>query len=276
MCAIVVVLLMSAGTASASEPVAESGMTVPALLVPPSAGTDAALGGSPFCEGDGQSGSRVQAVYGYFAGGDAYTANLPLIRALAGRVDDAYDASAARQGGSAHPRWAFGPSCELSVLKVELPAGAADDFDLTVQRLSDLGLLDRTDRKYIVWVDGNGTDGLIANSPTEPDDVNPATQLADGGQTAATVAQVTRDNWDDRAGPYIRFGAQHELSHMLGAVNPGAPHFMNGKHCTDGYDAMCFGATTACPVAEAELLDCGNDDYFAVNPQGAWLSLIHI
>uniref|UniRef100_UPI0019152F34 hypothetical protein n=1 Tax=Klebsiella pneumoniae TaxID=573 RepID=UPI0019152F34 len=71
----------------------------------PRAETPVGPGGSPFCEGDGVSGSRIQAVYGHLAGQpDNYAANLPTIRTMASAIDDAFDMSAGRQGGSAHPR----------------------------------------------------------------------------------------------------------------------------------------------------------------------------
>ena len=231
-------------------------------------------GGSPFCEGDGTSGPRIQAVYGYIAGQPNNIATeASTIRTMASAIDDAYDMSAGRQGGSAHPRWATVPgTCELSVLAVELPVGAADDLDKTVGALAALGLTSRTDRKYLVWVDATGNENLIAQTRFD-DSPNPATNLSDGGQSSALVAQLARNGgWDTDGigGPTIRWGPQHEVSHLLGAVNTSAPHSDGSGHCTDEYDAMCNGdpnAATCTPLATAKvLLDCGADDYFAVNP----------
>ncbi len=252
-------------------------MRAPLGTAPPArAETPPGPGGSPFCEGDGTSGSRIQAVYGHLPGQpDNYAASLPVFRTMASAIDDAFDMSAGRQGGSAHPRWAFEPgTCNLSVLNVELPAGANDNFNLTVQRLTDLGLRARSDRKYIVWLDADGTNNLIAHSP-QSTDPNPATNPADGGQGLATVAQLARNGgWDTDGfgGPSFAWGPQHELTHMLGAVNPAAPHHRQG-HCSDEYDAMCFSIGGDPPppcdgsfVALKLLLDCNADDYFAVNP----------
>ena len=240
---------------------------------PARAETPPGPGGSPFCEGDGVSGSRIQAVYGHLPGTpDNYATSLPTFRTMASAIDDAFDMSAGRQGGSAHPRWAFEPgTCNLSVLNVELPAGANDNFNLTIQRLTELGLRARTDRKYIVWVDADGADNLIAQSP-QSTDPNPATNPADGGQTFATVAQLARNGgWDTDGigGTVLRFGPQHELGHMLGAVNPAAPHSIPGGHCSDDLDAMCFSPDPpVCPgdFTRKLLLDCNADDYFAVSP----------
>lgn len=245
-------------------------------------------GGSPFCEGDGVSGSRIQAVYGHVAGTpDAYAESLPTIRTMASAIDDAFNASAALGGGSAHPRWAMEPgTCKLSVLKLELPAGAPDDFELTVQALRDLGLLATNKLKFIVWTDAEGSDNLIAKAmfDTNPD---PATNRADGGAQEATVAQLDRNGgWDTDGfgGPRIAWGPQHELAHMLGAVNQAAPHSDGSGHCTDEYDAMCFGPPDG-PVTCGDpnvgstflqfkvLLDCNQDDYFAVAPPaGSYLA----
>jgi hypothetical protein len=277
----VVVAALAVPASGAAVTIAEHGsMEALAPLgspVPTRAETPPGPGGSPFCEGNGQSGSRVQAVYGHLEGQpDNYAANVATIRTMAAAIDDAYDMSAARQGASAHPRWAFDQgTCNFSVLNVELPAGAADNFNLTVQRMSDLGLLARTDRKYVVWVDAEGANPLISqgNFDTDP---NSATNRADGGQAQATVSQLARNGgWDTDGigGPVIRWGPQHELAHALGAVNSSAPHSIAGGHCSDEYDAMCNGDpdNPVCGPASAFadlkiLLDCNNDDYFAPNP----------
>jgi hypothetical protein len=273
----VVAALLAVPAAAAGAIVEEHGrMETLAPLGSPAplrAETPPGPGGSPFCEGDGQSGSRVQAVYGHLAGQpDNYAANVATIRTMAAAIDDAYDMSAGLQGGSAHPRWAFDAgTCDFSVLNVELPAGAADDFDLTVQRMRDLGLLARKDRKYIVWVDAEGNDNLISTARFDTDP-NPATNDADGGQNEASVSQLARNGgWDTDGigGPVLRFGPQHELGHSLGAVNPAAPHAIAGGHCSDDLDAMCFSPDPpVCPgdFSRKLLLDCNDDDYFAVNP----------
>lgn len=98
--------------------------------------------------------------------------------------------------------------------------------------------------------------------------------------------------------------ALHELSHAMGAVQPGAPDssgeivcqqdwwtgqwtcYGTGFHCNDGIDVMCYadGAsrseyrTTDCPagtltVALTAAYDCGNDSYFhPAPPEGSYLS----
>ena len=244
---------------------------------PARAETPPGPGGSPFCEGDGQSGSRVQAVYGHLEGQpNNYAANVATIRTMAAAMDDAYDMTAGQEGGSAHPRWAFDRgTCDFSVLDVALPAGAANDFNLTIQRLDQLGLLGNTQRKYIVWLDAEGSSNLVSQAVFDIDP-DPETNRADGGQTSASVSQLARNGgWDTDGigGPVFRWGPQHELAHSLGAVNSAAPHAIAGGHCSDEYDAMCNGDVDnpVCGPTSAFfqlkiLFDCNNDDYFAVNP----------
>jgi hypothetical protein len=74
--------------------------------------------------------------------------------------------------------------------------------------------------------------------------------------------------------------AAHELTHTMGAVQPGAPHHTQAGHCWDGRDAMCYadGSPQAqklvCKKADDfRKLDCDGDDYFALYPKaGSYLS----
>jgi hypothetical protein len=73
----------------------------------------------------------------------------------------------------------------------------------------------------------------------------------------------------------------HELMHNLGGVQPTAPNATPNFHCSDEQDKMCYDddgtgpvvMRNICPASEANILDCGNNDYFAANPtSGSWLA----
>jgi hypothetical protein len=76
-----------------------------------------------------------------------------------------------------------------------------------------------------------------------------------------------------------RHAVAHEITHMLGAVDPSAPHGRTDGHCYDGYDLMCnnfgegeFGFGQRCKGWTFRI-DCGRDDYFSLNPKpGSFLA----
>ena len=239
-------------------------------------------GGAPFCTGDGTSGDRVQAVYAYPAGGvDGYEKAKETIAELAGIVDRAYDDSAALTGGSTHVRWAMDPgTCSLSVLKVALSEGAIRSFNAMLTEFRSAGLLARSDRKYVVWADASVYCG-IATFRVD-DDPAPSSNLNNGlDGIEAGVARIDRGCWDDDRPDVIRYAAQHELTHLLGGVQPSAPHATQYSHCSDEWDALCYAdgpATSTLTFACTEraffedLLDCNADDYFSsAPPAGSYL-----
>ncbi|STD07000.1 Uncharacterised protein [Dermatophilus congolensis] len=73
--------------------------------------------------------------------------------------------------------------------------------------------------------------------------------------------------------------AAHELVHMLGGVQPDAPHASGKYHCDDANDLMCYRETPTtrlrpvCGLEHVGLLDCGGDDYFSTAPRrGGYLA----
>ena len=227
----------------------------------------AAAGEVP-CYGDGTSGPRLQAVYAVAADRtDRYAAVVELVRGYAAGADQAYAASAARDGGTRHLRWVTDPGCSLSVAHVVLSAAGDDSLGATRAELAAQGF-DRPDRKYVVWTDATTYCGIAyVAGDARPDATNPA-------NNGPTYARVDSGCWGGTASV-----AAHEIAHMLGAVNLAAPHSNGAWHCTDEYDRLCYddgsGAslTFQCASSQEPLLDCNGDDYFNVAPPaGSWLA----
>ena len=215
-------------------------------------------------------GPRVQAVYARPAtAADRYSASLPSFRGWAGAMEKVVDNSAHKTGGARHVRFVSAPSgssCVLAVLNVALPPQAFGSFSATISALQDRGL-DDAGVKYLVWADAKGYCGIA----TAYEDDKPTADNLNNG-TFPSYARIDRPCWGK--------AETHELMHMLGAVQPGAPHATAGHHCRDGSDVMCYADGTAgsrqmavCPTSHANLLDCRSDDYFSTAPRaGSWLA----
>jgi hypothetical protein len=212
------------------------------------------------CNGDGQSGDRVQALYAHVAGrADRKTEYLASFRSWAAQVDAMFQASAAESGGNRHLRWVTDSTCLLAVPSVALSSLAESNFATMVAELALAGY-NRNDRKYLVWFDSDPHNSPICGIATVyPDDRASAVNLND---TITGYARADYTCWD--------WSEPHELMHTLGAVQRTAPHATNGLHCTDEYDQMCYqdglGVTLAhpCPESHEQRYDCGHDDYFSV------------
>lgn len=214
------------------------------------------------CYGDGTDGRRVQAVYAVAADRpDRYDALVGGIRQDAKDVDTIFAGSAAATGGVRHVRFVTGAGCVVEVAKAVMSAGGDDSFTNTINELAAQGF-NRSDRKYLIWVDANVYCG-IAN-------VN-----GDDRKTAS--------NWNNSGPDYARADAgcwgghteAHELMHTLGGVQLSAPHTSGGYHCVDEYDVMCYSDSPNFPAMQIvclpqatneNILDCGHDDYFHTDP----------
>jgi hypothetical protein len=235
-----------------------------------------AAAGSVRCSGDGQSGNRVQAVYAYPAGGaDNYGEIAPYIRRWAGVVDTVFNDSAALTGGVRHVRYVTGPDCILDVAKVALSESGVGSLAGTAADLASQGF-DRSDRRYLVWVDEYRFCGLAT---VQPDDRPTADNANNGGSQPGFVGRIDRGCWGGIE-PSIE---AHELVHLLGGVQPTAPNADDNFHCTDEADVMCYDddgvldgqvwahgelvpLRSVCPTDHERLLDCGSDDYFSTAP----------
>jgi hypothetical protein len=234
------------------------------------------------CVGDGVDGNRVQAVYAYRADGpDNYDAVAPYIRQWAAQADGVINASAAETGGVRHVRYVTDVACQLDVAKVALSPEGISNLSGTAADLAAQGF-DRNDRKYLVWVDAYVYCGVAT---VRPDDRPGQNNANNGDGQPGMVARVDRGCWGNPASS----AETHELTHILGGVQPTAPHGTWNYHCSDESELMCYDddstadgyvsshgvlvpLTYPCRKAHERLLDCGHDDYFSMSPSpDSWL-----
>jgi hypothetical protein len=251
----------------------------------------AAATGTVGCYGTGTDGYRVQLVYAREPGtADRYPQFEASFHTWAARVDDIFNASAAKTGGIRHIRYVTDAQCRPLVQRITLSAAAVNDFSETLDELEGLGL-DRADRKYLLWVDTPKTKycGIGLMYDDRRASTTPGINANNGNSAyGGLVGRVDTRCWG-QANPV----EAHELLHTFGGVLgfssaiDAPPHATNNSHCTDESDRLCYadgepgvfkpdGSATSlqflCPASHEVLLDCGNDDYFAANPpQGNWL-----
>ena len=234
------------------------------------------------CTGDGVEGNRVQAVYAFpVDGSDNYTAVAPYIRQWAALADRVVNASAAETGGVRHVRFVTDVACRLDVAKVALTEEGLASLAGTAADLQGQGF-DRSDRKYLVWVDAYVYCGVAT---VDPDD-RPGQDNANNGNGApGMIARIDRGCWGNPASS----AEAHELIHILGGVQPTAPHGTWNYHCSDESELMCYDddytadgfvgshgelvpLTYPCAKSYERLLDCNHDDYFSTSPSpDSWL-----
>ncbi len=231
------------------------------------AGSAAAQGTALTCIGDGVSGPRVQAVYARASNVTSrYSSVLASIRSYAAQMDADINASAAQTGGTRHIRWVTDASCQPTVLNVTLSTAGDDDVYKTRDELRAQGY-NRTDRKYVVWMDANVYCGI---GFVENDDSAGSTNR-NNGIVQGMVARADNQCWGSVE--------SHELMHTLGGVQLSAPHTTGLWHCWDEWDKMCYadggshGMIYTCGSDMGRLFDCGHDDYFHTNPPaGSYLA----
>jgi hypothetical protein len=223
------------------------------------------------CVGDGTSGKRVEAIYAVASDRTnryaSLTASFPV---WAARVDSVVQAAATATGGERHVRW-LTSGCDLIVRNVTLSALGDDNIANTMSELRNMGY-NRTDRKYLLWVDSNVYCGIATIWP----DDSPGSSNRNNGYDAS-FARVDTPCWGN-----VNSVEAHELVHNWGGVQRTAPHGTPNFHCFDEYDRLCYDDDGNGPVSmqiicntsslEAQL-DCNHDDYFNVSPAtGSWLA----
>lgn len=219
------------------------------------------------CHGDGVSGNRIVFYYAYLAGQPNRVGEVRRsLRRVIEQANDIVYRSAQQQGGKRWLRVRTDSSCRPLVRSLELPQQAAGSFGETIDAAKQAGL-ERTHRKYVLFVDD---DDLCGIATLFYDDRATADNLNNAGPS---WARVDRGCWS--AEPTV-----HEIFHMLGAVENGAPHYDGTGHCTDDHDVMCYQnpggkkLRIRCRSNVGEVrLDCGKNDYFNIAPHdGSYLA----
>ncbi|GGM82529.1 hypothetical protein GCM10012275_61380 [Longimycelium tulufanense] len=220
------------------------------------------------CDGDGISGKRAQLIYIHAEGQPSrYDEIVGTFQSYAADTDDAVVEAARRLGGGVrHIRYVTDQDCRPTVEQVALPPDSLTTFGRLRPALMDRGYR-RADRKYVVWAEAKmGCEAVASGGDDRPGPDN----RFNAGPHYALLSEGCWGGWDF-------FG--HELLHLLGAVQPSAPHSAGG-HCWDQRDIMCYDDTGQHPDSVRQIcagmkyqLDCNGDDYFHTNPApGSYLA----
>lgn len=222
--------------------------------------------GGVYCDGDGTSGNRVEAIYARASDhADRYSQVVDSLRSYAVAADAVLSRSAAQTGGTRHFRWVTDSTCLLTVRNVVLSPTGDDTLSNTTAELDNKGF-NRGDRKYLVWVDAAVYCGIAY---IWYDDQPGQGNANNGGNLS--LSRVDTNCW----GLGSESVEAHELMHNLGGIQQSAPHATPYSHCTDEWDLMCYDDDGAGPVtmtyvcldSETNTYDCNKDDYFNTNPQ---------
>ena len=228
------------------------------------------------CYGDGRDGNRVQAIYAVPSDRtDRYSQVLPSIRQWAAETDAVFQASASQTGGARRIRFVTDQNCDLVVTPVVVSPGGDDTLEATIAELSAQGF-NRSDRKYLVWMDST----VLCGIATYYADTRPTADNFNNGRSGVpgSVSRIDSGCWGlANRGQSVE---AHELTHSLGAVLPTAPHASTNGHCNDDDDRMCYAdgspgqvLLAVCATGQEALLDCNHDDYFSTAPPpGNWLA----
>lgn len=236
--------------------------------VEPISDTPSDTAASQECFGDGSTGKRTTVIYARASDrADRFATFESSIRQWASQADDVYHNSAAETGGSRHIRFVHDANCQIRVFNAIMGTTGDDSFSNTQTALKNLGF-NRTDRKYMVFVDANVYCGI---GNIKNDDRPGSANLNNGGPSYGRTD----------AGCWGAPVAAHEHMHNIGGVQLSAPHTSGGWHCTDEWDRMCYSDTPNFPTMQIlcpnslhdGLFDCNHDDYYSTNPRpGSYLA----
>lgn len=218
------------------------------------------------CDGDGQSGSRVQLIYAHASNvTDRYDQFASSFQQYARVMNNVFVESSQQTGSLRQVRFAQDPAtCAPIVARATVSITGDDSWGNMLSELNAQGY-NLASRHYMVWMDSNVYCGI-------GDLLNDERPTADNASNRGNVyARVDSGCWGGLT-------EAHELMHTFGGVQrAGPPHTTgsiagSGGHCTDEYDRMCYPdgttlpMTYTCPAAEENHFDCNKDDYFNSSP----------
>jgi Divergent InlB B-repeat domain len=247
------------------------------LLIPSPAG--AAAPPTPWCGADAESAAdrtpdaisafEIHVIYANPADGPDRFAELAGAIATDAASMDAWWRA---QDASRAPRFdlAAFPDCastfgRLDISAVRLPADAAayagDQYRLLERDLNAAGFVD-PDKKYLVYYDGPVDDAKACGEGNAG--------IVEGGPEAFAVVYLQacgpQTPGDGEGSAAIT--AAHEMTHVLDAVLPEAPHQCEGGHVCDSPTDLMKAAGSATDTLSASVLDVGRDDYYG--HAGGW------
>jgi hypothetical protein len=244
-----------------------AGTQAPLLLDPVARDEMAAIA----CDGDGQSGYRVQVLYVHASDVRSRSDQLRLsIQGWSVQMDRIFQASAAETGGTRGVRFVHDASCQPVVTAVTVSPAGDGSFDTTITELKNQGF-NRADRIYLAFMDTTSA-GICGIGTLWNDDR--ASGSVNWNNFGPSYARVDAGCWSGQV-------AAHEVMHNLGGVQLSAPNASAAFHCVDEYDVMCYrdgpGTTTRqdCPnqARDTTLFDCNHNDYYHSNPApGSYLA----
>jgi hypothetical protein len=227
------------------------------------------------CNGDGTSGKREQLVYVHVQGEPDLSATaIPFLQQRL--IPGANGVFEHTSGGKRAVRWVtkkVAGGCVPTVLKVTVPKSANVTgfpfYNIGNAVLHAVGGVN-PNRSYLVMVDHADAYYDCGLGQVRQDGSAGAGNRNNAG---GAFAMVWANCWSGLI-------AAHELTHTMGAVQPGAPHHTQLGHCWDGRDAMCYADGSpqvqrlVCKKADDfRKLDCDGDDYFALYPKaGSYLA----
>ena len=224
------------------------------------------------CQGNGQSGYRVQVIYAYdISKGSHYDQEVGKIRIAAAGADDLMRQSSLAAGQELHFLFVHDAQCNIDVTPVGFSSSAMQSFGPMIQDMFyGSQQQNRSDRIYLIFADTTSA-GICGIGTMVQDDRDTPNNENNSGPG---YSRVDRTCWAPQT-------ALHELMHNLGGVQNTAVHSSKGGHCIDEWDVMCYSDYPKYPAMQIlcpdkanyqNRIDCNNDDYFnPLPPPGSYL-----
>ncbi|HUR70070.1 MAG TPA: hypothetical protein VM370_12565 [Candidatus Thermoplasmatota archaeon] len=195
---------------------------------------------------------------------DAYGTTVPGLRAAINSSNALVDASAIETSDHLSIR----ALCAGGIVRVEKEmldtSRAAATFSTIVGELQARGYDDPRQKYWVYYDDAapcacSGIGNIYFDESASVDNLNNA------GPGAEPMYGVVFASHDPRA-------LLHELGHMLGAVQDGAPYSTLAGHCYDGRDVMCYndggprGGLYQAAYCDSDAFDCNHNTYCHAYP----------